>query len=594
VEFSNNNEVMKYLEQHANQFNHLVKDALTRHLGGTPEEFPPIFNTETMLDNLSKGANVDSNKLLKDHMNFMEQHMALWQSATKTMAGEKTEPVIQEERGDRRFKDKEWQENPVYNYLKQSYLLNAKMLQNLVDSFEFEDSRTAERIRFYTRQYINSVSPTNYVLTNPEVCRQIIETEGQNLAKGMENYIRDLEKSPMEAFRITQTDENAFTLGENLANTPGKVIFRNDLIELIQYTPTTEQVNKTPLLIVPPFINKYYILDLNEQQSLVRWLVSQGQTVFIISWVNPDESLAEKTFDDYIVDGTIKSLDVIQAITGEDKINVTGYCVGGTLLAITQGYLKGIDDQRINSLTFFTTLLDFAEAGEITIYLGDDTVPLLKENARNKGVFDGRILSLSFSMLRENNLFWSYFINNYLKGQDPAPFDILYWNSDPTNMTPETFCDYVQACYLDNRIAKPGGVQVNDVPVDLKQIDTPTYFLATISDHIVPWQSAYLGTQILQGPKRFVLAGSGHIAGVINSVESGKYPHWINDSEPLPETAEQWFEGAIEHAGSWWPDWLNWLNTQSTAEQIDALQPGQHPDYPAIEEAPGSYVRVRL
>jgi polyhydroxyalkanoate synthase len=588
----NSAEAMKYLEQQATQFNQLVKDALTRHMGGTPEEFPPIFDTEAMLDTLSKGAKVDTNRLIQEQKKFMEKHAELWQNVAKAMSGEAVAPVIKEARGDRRFKDEEWNDNPVFNYLKQSYLLNGQMMQNLVESFEFEDSKTAERIQFYTRQYVNSMSPTNYALTNPEVCREIIATEGKNLTKGMENYARDLERSPADAFRITQTDEDAFTLGENLASTPGKVVFQNDLMQLIQYTPTTKKVYKTPLLIVPPFINKYYILDLNEKQSIPRWLVSQGYTVFIVSWVNPNQSLADKSFGDYSLEGPVAALDAIQAITGEDKINVAGYCVGGTLLSATQAYLLAKGDTRINSLTFFTTLMDFEKPGEVSIYLSEDTAPLLIDNARNKGVFDGRVLGLSFSMLRENNLFWSYFINNYLKGQDPAPFDILYWNSDPTNLTPETFCQYIENTYIGNKLIEPGAVIMNGVPIDLSTIDTPTYFVSTMSDHIVPWKSSYRGTQILSGPKRFVLAGSGHIAGVINPADGGKYPHWVNDA--LPATAEQWFEDATEQAGSWWPDWHNWLKPQSGKKTAAARQPGAHTDYPALEDAPGSYVKVRI
>lgn len=591
MEFSNNDEVKKYIEQHASQFNEMVKNALHRYMNGAPEQFPPIFDTEAMMENLSNGADVDSSKLLQAHMSFMEKQVELWQNVVKSMTnGDEPCPLIEEDRRDRRFRDEEWTTNPTFNYFKQSYLLSSQMLQDMVDSFDFKDEKTAERIRFYTRQYINSMSPTNYVLTNPEVCREITETQGQNLTKGMERFARDLERSPLEALRVTQTDESAFTLGENIANTPGKVVFQNDLIQLIQYAPTTEQVHTTPLLIVPPFINKYYILDINEQQSLVRWAVEQGFTTFILSWVNPNQSLSEKTFSDYVLEGPVAAIDAIEAITGEKKVNAVGYCVGGTLLTTTQAYMLATGDKRIKSLTLLTTFMDFSDPGEVGVYLSEDTIPTLMEHVRSKGYMDGRVLGASFSMLRENSLFWSYFINNYLKGQDPAPFDILYWNSDSTNIAAETYCEYIDNCYVTNKLIEPGAVSINGTPISLQDIKTPTYFLSTIADHIVPWKASYKGTQVLSGPTRFVLAGSGHIAGVINQ-PGGKYPHWTNDE--LPDNADQWFEGATEQEGSWWPDWQKWLKKHS-GKKVPARQPGESADYPALEDAPGSYVKVRI
>ncbi len=587
----NDGAVLEYLEQFAGVFNSMVKEVLTRKMGDDSDSATPMFDPEKLTQLLSSGVQVDTAKLVTEQMAFMEQQVELWQRATKAMLGEKVETVVTEARSDRRFQDDDWSDNPVYSYLKQAYLLNSQMLESMVGTLKFTDPRAAEQVKFYTRQYINSVSPTNNVLTNPEVCREILETKGENLVKGVENFMRDLEQSPVEAFKITQTDADAFTLGENLATNPGKVVFQNDLIQLIHYTPATEQVYQRPVLITPPFINKYYILDLDEKKSLVRWLVEQGHAVFVISWVNPDAELAEKDFGNYMKEGPIAALDTVQAITGADKVNMVGWCVGGTLLATAAAYLRAQGDERINSLTFLTTLLDFAEPGEVGNYLSEQTLPLIEQNADMRGVFDGRILGLSFSMLRENNLFWSYFINNYLKGKDPAAFDILYWNSDATNIPAAAFKQYIRNTYWDNKLREPGGMEIDGVAIDLGKIDVPTYFLSTLADHIVLWQGSYKGTQLLSGPTRFVLAGSGHLAGVINPVEGGKYPHWVSDE--LPETAETWFEGAQQHEGSWWPNWEQWLAPMS-GEQVKAKQPGKSKKFPAVENAPGSYAKVRL
>lgn len=583
--------VLEYLEQFSGVFNSMVQEVLTRKLGGEPSDVSSMFDPKKLTELLSSGVQVDTAKLVSDQMAFMEKQVALWQSATKAMLGEKVEPVVTEERSDKRFKDSDWSENPVYNYLKQAYLLNSQMLQNLVDTLKFSDPKAAEQVKFYTRQYINSVSPSNSILTNPEVCREILETKGQNLVKGVENFMRDLEQSPAEAFKITQTDPDAFTLGENLATTPGKVVYQNDLIQLIHYAPTTDEVYQRPVLITPPFINKYYILDLDQKKSMVRWLVAQGYSVFVISWVNPDAELAEKDFGNYMKEGPIAALDTVQAITGTDKVNMVGWCVGGTLLATTAAYLKAKGDERINSLTFLTTLLDFSEPGEVGNYLSEQMLPLIEKNAEMKGVFDGRILGLSFSMLRENNLFWSYFINNYLKGKDPAAFDILHWNSDATNIPAACFKQYIRNTYWEDKLKEPGAVVIDDVAIDLRQIDTPTYFLSTVADHIVLWQGSYRGAKLFSGPTRFVLAGSGHLAGVINPVEGGKYPHWLNDE--LPETAEAWFEGAEQHEGSWWPNWDQWMAPMS-GDKVPSAMPGINKDFPPLENAPGSYVKVRL
>ena len=587
MEPSQQNEVIDFLEQYSEIFNTMVKQVLS---DSDKESLNSMMDSEKLSQLLSNGVKVDTAMLFNKQMAFMNQQAELWQSATKALLGTKVDPVVSEDRSDRRFSDNEWSENPVYNYLKQSYLLNSNMMQEMVNSLHFDDPKAEEQIKFYTRQYINSVSPTNNALTNPEVCRDIIESKGENLIKGLQNFMQDLQKSPAEALRISQTDNDAFTLGENLAFTPGDVIYQNDLIQLIQYKATTKKVNEVPLLFIPPFINKYYVLDMDEQKSLIKWSVEQGHTVFVISWINPDASLSDKSFSDYMKEGPIAALDVIEQVTKSKKVNVVGYCIGGTLLATTQSYLLAKGDKRINSLTFLTTLLDFEEPGEIGVYLSEQMLPFLKKNIKEKGILDGRVLGLAFSMLRENSLFWSYFVNNYLKGKDPAPFDILYWNSDSSNLPAETFDFYMTNTYQENNLIKDGAVEVDGVAIELSKITTPSYFLATIADHIVLWKASYQGTKVLSGPTRFVLAGSGHLAGVINSVDHGKYPHWVN--EELSDSAEHWFEGATKKEGSWWTDWQNWLIPQS-GKQVTARKQGSK-KYASIEAAPGSYVKKRI
>jgi polyhydroxyalkanoate synthase len=582
--------VLEYIDQFSEVFNKKLQEVLSKSLNvDTASPVTPVDSAQ--FSELLTSANVDTAKLVTEQMAFMEQQMQLWQNATKAMLGEQVTPVISENKGDHRFKDEQWSQSPVYSYIKQAYLLNSKMLQSTVESLEFADPKVAEQVKFYTRQYINAASPTNSILTNPEVCREILESKGENLAKGMENFMGDLRRSPVEAFSITQTDPDAFTLGEDLATTQGKVVFENDFIQLIQYKAVTDKVYKQPILITPPFINKYYILDLDQKKSLVRWLVAQGYSVFIISWVNPDASYAEKDFGDYMHQGPLAALDVVQQITKAQKVNMVGWCVGGTLLATAVAYLRAKQDTRVNSMTLLTTLLDFSEPGEVGVYLCEKNMPMIEKAADEKGYFDGRVLGLGFSMLRENNLFWSYFVNNYLKGKDPAPFDLLYWNSDPTNFPAAAFKQYLKNTYVENNLKEAGGLEIDGIAIDLKKIDVPCYFLSTIADHIVPWQGSYKGTQLVSGEARFVLSGSGHLAGVINPVEGGKYPHWIGPEQATD--AQAWFADAEKQDGSWWPDWHQWLAPQS-GTQVKARTVGRTKAYPAIEDAPGRYVKVRL
>ena len=582
-------EVMALLNQYAGQFNAMVQQVLSQRTQS--HDGQPMFDQEKLFSLLKEDVEVDSASLMQHQLTFMQQQSQLWQQMGKVMMGEKVEPVISESQDDKRFAHTDWQDNPVFSFLKQSYLINTQMMQGVVEAMHFKDPKCAEQVRFYTRQYMNSMAPTNYLMCNPEVCEELLKTKGQSMVQGIKNFLRDLEHSPLEAFKITQTATDAFSVGDNLATTPGKIIYENPLMQLIHYTPATPKQYARPILFVPPFINKFYILDLNERKSMVKGLLDKGFAVFMISWVNPDASLAEHDFASYMHQGPIAALDVVCRVTGQNKVNMTGFCVGGTLLSVTAAYLRAKHDERIGSLTLLTTLLDFTIQGEIGNYVNDDSIAIMENNADIKGIYDGRILGLSFSLLRENNLFWSYFINNYLKGKDPAPFDILYWNSDATNITAACFKQYVRHTYWKNKLKEPGGLTIDGIAIDLANIDMPVYFLATLADHIVLWQGAYAGTRLVSGETRFVLAGSGHLAGVINPDNSGKYPHWINPS--LEGDAHQWFEQAEQHEGSWWPDWRQWLTAQDKTK-VQAIMPGEHVEFPAREEAPGSYVRKTL
>ena len=588
------NEVLDYIDKYSTLFNAMAHDILHRSLSDSEEksDISGLFNPGKLTGLLNGDIKVDSNKLIQQQMDYMQQQTELWQQASKAMMqSDSVAPKATGKSKDRRFSHSEWSQNPFYTYIKDSYLLNANMLSNLVDAIEFSDEKTAQQAKFFTRQYINSLSPTNFVLTNPEVCEEVIKSKGQNLVKGMQNFLEDLEDSPLEAFKMRQTDSSAFTLGENLAQTPGKVVYQNELIQLIHYTPTKTQHYEVPVLFVPPFINKYYVLDLDERKSAVKGLLDNGYSVFMISWVNPTADLADNDFTDYMKKGPIASIEQIKEITGQKQVNITGFCVGGTLSSMTTAYLRATGDESVASLTLLTTLLDFSEPGEVSNYFSEDMLPLIEKNAEIKGVFDGRIIGMSFSLLRENSLFWSFFIDNYLKGKDPAPFDILYWNSDSTNIPASCLKQYLRTTYWENKLKTPGAVNIDGVDIDLANIDVPVYFLSTIADHIVLWQGAYTGTKLVSGPSRFVLAGSGHLAGVINPIEGGKYPHWLNDE--LPETPEEWFEGATENTGSWWPDWYNWMKDTS-GKKIKALQPGKSKSHPSLMDAPGTYVLKRL
>lgn len=526
--------------------------------------------------------------MAEKQFNLWQDYVYLWQKTTQRLLGDEQEPVIAPDSRDRRFKDAAWEQNTVFDFLKQSYLLSARWLQSSVRDVEGLEPHDARKIDFYTRQFIDAMSPSNFLMTNPEVLKATIDSNGENLVKGLENLLEDIERGKGN-LRISMTDESAFTVGKNLAVTEGKVIFRNDLIELIQYEATTKEVNKTPLLVIPAWINKYYILDLQPENSCVKWAVDQGYTVFIISWVNPDERLSKKTFDDYMMEGPLAALEAIEKATGEKEIGVVAYCLGGTLLSITLAWLHAKKQQsRVKSATYLTTMIDFSEAGELSVFIDEEQLKLLENRMSQQGYLEGREMALTFNMLRANDLIWSFVVNNYLLGKAPFPFDLLYWNSDSTRMPATMHSFYLRNMYQKNQLIKPNALTIGGVPIDLRTLTTPTYMLSTREDHIAPWKSTYAATQILKGSVRFVLAASGHIAGVINPPEKQKYCHWVNDK--LPESPDKWLETAQEHAGSWWPDWHKW-QMQFAGEKVPARVIGSGKLKP-IEDAPGSYVKV--
>ncbi|WP_198376518.1 PHA/PHB synthase family protein [Neoroseomonas rubea] len=563
----------------------IVADFLKRQAGSTAD--PDPLNIGNAFLEMTTRLMANPARLVQAQLGFWHDYLTLWQNTARRMMGEDPTPVIAEDQKDRRFKDDAWREHEVFDFIRQSYLLSARYFRHVVEGTEGLEPKTAQKVDFYTRQFVDAMSPTNFLMTNPEVLRRTAETGGENLLRGLSNLLGDLERGRGQ-LKIRMTDDTKFKVGENIAVTPGKVVFQNDLMQLIQYAPTTEKVLKRPLLIIPPWINKFYILDLRPKNSFIRWAVEQGHTVFVVSWVNPDSKLAEKGFEDYMREGPYAALDAIEAATGEKGANVIGYCLGGTLLASTLAHMAAKKDTRVKSATFFTTMVDFEEAGELGVFIDEEQLAALEEKMQKRGFLEGQEMATTFNMLRANDLIWSFVVNNYLMGQEPFPFDLLYWNDDSTRMPAKMHSFYLRRMYQQNDLVKPGAIELDGVKLDLRKIKVPAYILSTREDHIAPWISTYRATQIYKGPVRFVLAASGHIAGVANPPDAGKYSHWINDEQP-PE-AEAWFKGATELAGSWWPDWHRWVSGLDKA-MVPARIPGEG-RLPAIEDAPGSYVKV--
>ncbi len=527
---------------------------------------------------------------------IFEAQAALWDSyltlasgmTRRFLFGEDTAPVVSPGRSDKRFRDPGWQENIVFDLMKQSYLLTSKWLTEQVKQADGVDAHTREKADFYVRQMANALSPSNFLFTNPEILRTTLSTDGRNLVEGMRHLLEDIERGHGH-IQIQQTDMSAFRLGENIATTPGKVIYQNDLMQLIQYEPTTEKVHKRPLVIFPPWINKFYILDLGPEKSLVKWCLDKGYTVFVASWVNPDARLALKTFEDYMIEGVYAALDAIELATGEKEVNAVGYCIGGTLLACSLAHMAQRGDTRIKSATFLVTQVDFTEAGELKVFIDEEQIADIEERMHQKGGYlEGSTMASTFNMLRSNDLIWNYVVNNYLLGREPMPFDILFWNSDATRLPSAMHVFYLRECYLENKLAE-GRMELGGEELHLGDVKVPVYLQSSREDHISPYNSVYKATRLFGGPVRFICAGSGHIAGVINPPALDKYNYWTNDD--LPGTPAEWFEGASDHKGSWWPDWEAWLS-ENAGPMVDARIPGSG-KLTVLEDAPGSYVLVK-
>src|SRR5882757_6958500 len=516
-------------------------------------------------------------------------YLDLWGSAVRRMAGEAdAKPAIEPSPRDKRFKDPEWKSNQFFDFVLQLYLLTTQWAQELVKNADGLDPHTRKKAEFYVQQISNALAPSNFVFTNPEVLRETLASNGDNLVRGMKMLAEDIEAGH-GSLRIRQSDPSNLVVGVNMATTPGKVIYQNELMQLIQYTPATENVLRTPLLIVPPWINKFYILDLKPEKSFIKWCVDQGITVFVISWVNPDKSLGSKTFDDYMKEGPLTAMDVIEKATGELKVHTMGYCVGGTLLASTLAWLAEKRRVRVTSATLLAAQVDFNQAGDLLVFVDEDQISALERDMQESGVLEGSKMAMAFNMLRSNELIWSYVVSNYLKGQQPSSFDLLHWNSDATRMPAANHSYYLRNCYLENRLST-GSMVLDNTLLDLSKVKVPIYNLATRKDHIAPADSVLYGSQFFGGPVKYVLSGSGHIAGVVNPPSPGKYQFWTNDAIK-DVTLADWPKGAKEHKGSWWPDWREWLESID-AETVPARAVGIDA-MPAIEDAPGSYVRVR-
>ena len=524
--------------------------------------------------------------LANTSMSMWGDYMRLWQSTWLKMLGLQTLPVAEPAAGDARFKDEDWSSNFVFDHIKQSYLIAARHIQQAVANVEGLPPESEKKVAFFTRQYVDALAPSNFLMTNPQVLRETLRTGGQNLIRGMNNLLADLEKGGGQ-LRVSMTDESAFQLGRNVATTPGKVVHQTALMQLIQYQPTTKEVHKRPLVIIPPWINKYYILDLREKNSFIRWAVAQGHTVFVVSWVNPDAALAQKGFDDYMREGALAAFEAVEKITGERELNAIGYCLGGTLLGATLGYLSNKNQNRVASATFFVSLLDFSEPGELGVFIDEEQVANLEKKMNQRGYLEGSEMAGTFNLLRANDLVWSFVVNNYLLGKDPFPFDLLYWNADSTRMPARMHSFYLRNMYIKNLLAEPGGIELGGVPIDLGAVRTPAYFISTVEDHIAPWKTTYKGAKYLGGPVRFVLGGSGHIAGIVNPPAAKKYHYWAN--EELPATPDAWFAGASKIPGSWWEDWEAWIERLNGGARVPARAPQD-----VLEDAPGSYAMLRI
>ena len=527
-------------------------------------------------------------RLVRAQADLFQRYLELWQTAARRMTGETVAPVVEPAKGDKRFLDPDWSDNPVFDVMKQSYLVTSNWLNALVSDVQDVEPMTKRRVEFFMKMLTDAFAPSNFLASNPAALREAMSTRGESLLKGMENFAEDLARGGGQ-LSISQTDYEMFKIGENVATAPGKVVFQNEIIQLVQFSPSTDQVHEIPLVIFPPWINKFYIMDLRPENSLIRWLAAQGFTVFVASWVNPDTTLADKTFEDYMRQGIYEGTAAAMKQAGVDHVNTVGYCIGGTLLSSTLAHMTAKGDERISSATFFAAQQDFSEAGDLLIFTNDEWLKDLEGMMDAEGgVLRGQSMADTFNILRSNDLIWSFFVNNYLMGKEPKPFDLLFWNSDQTRMPKTLHLYYLRKFYMENALAK-GELVMDNIKLDLKTVKTPIYVQSSKEDHIAPARSVYKGAKLFGGPVTFTLAGSGHIAGVINAPIANKYQHWTNSA--LPESVEQWTAGATEHPGSWWPHWAEWLRARS-GKLIPARDPAKGPFKP-LEDAPGSYVKVK-
>ena len=569
-----------------------------------PQEFINYVNQETqkLLENFSSAGGddifsqftqswtdlatrsmEDPTVWIKAISDYQMAQMNLWKSLLTGQS--EAAPVANPAPGDRRFSAEEWSTNPVFSYIKQSYLLGSNLLQNMAANAKLSETEQ-KKLEFYTQQYIDAMSPTNFAITNPEVLQQALESKGQSLVDGLKNLLGDLEKG-----RITMTDESAFVLGENIATTEGAVVFQNRMFQLIQYKPTTEEVFEKPTLIVPPCINKFYILDLQEHNSYVKYCVDQGQTVFLVSWINPTTDQSDISWDDYVGEGVLKAIDVVKEISGSAKVNTVAWCIGGTLMASALAVMAHRKDTSVSSATFLTTLTDFQDPGDLCVFIDEQQVKRLEDKVNSQGYLSGKELATSFNMLRSNDLIWSYVVNNYLKGQTPPPFDILYWNGDSTNLPAEMYTYYINKMYLENKLSEKDGLTICGSPVDLGRIKTPCYFLSTIEDHIAPWKGTFKATETFGSNIEFVLGASGHVAGVINPASKNRRNYWVKGEQG--KGPDHWLETAERVEGSWWPNWADWHKRRG-GKKVPAPTAYGNEEHSVIEAAPGSYVAVRI
>jgi polyhydroxyalkanoate synthase len=528
----------------------------------------------------------DPSRFAEAQGTLIRSYADLWNYTVQRMLGQEPEPVVEPDPGDNRFKDPEWSGNPYFDFWKQAYLVSSRWAEEMLAHTDGLDNRTRQKAEFYLRQVSSALSPSNFPMTNPEVLRETLSSNAENLVQGMTLLAEDMQKSG-DLLRISQTDASAFEVGRNLATTPGKVIYQNDVFQLIQYAPSTDKVRERPLLIVPPWINKFYILDLTPSKSMIKFLVDQGFTVFMVSWVNPDESLSHKSFEDYMQEGILTAADAVRREIGVDKINVAGYCVGGTLLATTLAYVAARGEEPFSSASFLATQVDFTNAGDLLLFTEGEQLEALNKLMSEKGYLDGSRMANVFNMLRPRDLIWPYIVNNYLLGKKPFPFDLLYWNQDSTRMAAANHNFYLSEFYAANRLAK-GEMAIAGTRLDIGKVKLPIFDLATKEDHIAPAKSVFVGAQLFSGPVEFVLSGSGHIAGVVNPPDKVKYQYWTNTKKA--KTLEQWTKGATEHPGSWWPYWTEWLSDHSGGWTVPR-EPGER--IGVIEDAPGSYVKVK-